>query len=634
MPRIHLVSNLPGVNALGDHLRAAGLGPTSARSADALLVLIDRPLDHVEQDLLDRVRQSVPVLLAGPTVRALPPGSPLVEASGLTPGRVLPPHELRLLPGPHGGALMARAPRFVPRETWVIPEKVADDVERLILVRHELAELPICTWRPSSGLGMFTLGTSAAILGDPLYHRLVGRWLRHCLGVLDGPPAVVGLLGTPDTAAGHRLAALATEGLALTVVCDGLSARPPGSAASHLPRRVDDPDDLVNDPELDVVVVATPHHTHLEWAVRALEADKHVIVQAPLCLAPADADQLAELAAARSRLLAVAPAGLTDPGFETLAATLRRGAVGEPLRLEAHRGGLRRPAGSWHDDARVSGGQLFARATDAIEQILALVDGPVERVGASTIKRVWHHVSNADHTDLHLRFASGAQAQITVSDLTVLPRPPLEVLGTTGTLVLDARPAPGGASGAGFWAAGAVLPGVAPADWVAPAAEPAPRPGFLTGPGPVAGPGSPAELASGHAHASAAAHGPAAAGQGCDLPFGQARIDGLDPVYPLVGAGGPAGFGGVGAVPASGGGAVLLVTMDGVHTRFPIPVWAGGWADPAGPLAAFYRAVADRLVSGWPMTPDHGIETARPVVAVLAAAARSVASGGELVTPD
>nr|MDT0664451.1 hypothetical protein [Micromonospora sp. DSM 115978] len=99
MPRMHLVSMLPGASALGDHLRAAGLGPTSARSADALLVLIDRPLDHVEQELLDRARQSVPVLLAGPTVRSLPPESPLVEASGFLPGRTTPSYELRLTAG-------------------------------------------------------------------------------------------------------------------------------------------------------------------------------------------------------------------------------------------------------------------------------------------------------------------------------------------------------------------------------------------------------------------------------------------------------------------------------------------------------------------------------------------------------
>ncbi|MCM3885733.1 Gfo/Idh/MocA family oxidoreductase, partial [Frankia sp. R82] len=325
MPRIHLVSNLPGVNALGDHLRAAGLGPTSARSADALLVLIDRPLDHVEQELLDRARQSVPVLLAGPTVRALAPGSPLVEASGLTPGRLLPPHELHLLAGPQGGALMARAPRFVPRETWVIPEKVADDVECLIQLRHDRVEHAVCTWRPGTGLGMFTLGAGAAVLADPAYHRLVGRWLRHCLGVLDGPPVLVGLLGGPDTVAEHRPVLEATEGLALTAVCDDAGGRAPTHAAFRPPRHVDDPDDLVHDPELDLVVVATGHHDHADWAGRALEAGKHVVVQAPLCLAPAEADDLADLAAAQARVLAVVPAGRADPGFGVLAAAVRRG---------------------------------------------------------------------------------------------------------------------------------------------------------------------------------------------------------------------------------------------------------------------------------------------------------------------
>src|SRR5262249_32864451 len=108
VPRIHLVSNLPGVSALGDHLRAAGLGPTSARSAAPLLVLIHRPLDAVEQDLLDRARQSVPVLLAGPTVRALSPDSPLVEASGFVPGRTTPAHELQFTPGPNGARMAAR----------------------------------------------------------------------------------------------------------------------------------------------------------------------------------------------------------------------------------------------------------------------------------------------------------------------------------------------------------------------------------------------------------------------------------------------------------------------------------------------------------------------------------------------
>ncbi|MCK9875418.1 Gfo/Idh/MocA family oxidoreductase [Frankia sp. Ag45/Mut15] len=572
MPRIHLVSNLPGVNVLGDHLRAAGLGPTSARSADALLVLIDRPLDHVEQELLDRARQSVPVLLAGPTARALPPGSPLLEASGLTPGRVLPAHDLHLMPGPHGGALMARAPRFVPRETWVLPEKVADDVERLIHLRHDGTEHAVCTWRPATGLGMFTLGAGPAVLADSAYHRLVGRWLRHCLGVPDGPPVLVGLLGLPDTTAVHQPAIEATEGLALTAVCDGEPRRTPAHAASRLPRQVDDPDDLVHDPELDLVVVATGNQSHLDWASRALEAGKHVVVQAPLCLAPADADHLAELAAAQGRVLAVVAAGRSDPGFEVLAAAVRRGAIGEPLRLEAYRGGWRRPTGGWRDDAAISGGQLFAQATGAVEQILALVDESVESVTATAFKRVWHHVSNADHSSLTLRFLNGAQAQITVSDLTVWPRPRLEVLGTTGSLLLDVDR--GEHDVAGFAAAGALAPA-----------------GRHTG-------------------------GP---------PVGMAG-------FSAVG-----GLGGLGGMGEAGAG-VLQVTADGVWTRYPIPLLAGtaldgGALGGGGGAAAFYGALADRLVSGWPLSADVGLATARPVVSVLAAAVRSAATGGEPVTP-
>ncbi|EIV96542.1 Gfo/Idh/MocA family protein [Frankia sp. QA3] len=545
VPRIHLVSNLPGVNALGDHLRAAGLGPTSARSADALLVLIDRPLDHVEQELLDRARQSVPVLLAGPTVRALPADSPLVEASGLIPGRTTPPYELRLEAGPQGGAIMARSGDFRPRESWVIPEKVADDVERLLLIRHEMSEYPVCTWRPATGLGMFTLGTGAGVLGDATYHRLVGRWLRHCLGVHDAPPVGVGLLGTPDTTAAHRAGLDATEGLELTALCDGGPGRAPAHAAGRLPHRVEDPDDLVNDPELGVVVVATPTHTHLEWAGRALEAGKHVVVQAPLCLATPDADQLAELASDRSLLLAVYPEGRADPGYRALHAAVGRGAVGEPLRLAVHRGGLRRPAGTWRDDERISGGQLYDRGAAGVDQVLALVDEPVEWVSASELKRVWHHVSNADHSHLLLRFANGAQAEITVSDLTVAARPRIEVLGSAGTLILDD---------------------------VSTVANPEAFDG-----GPV--------VSGRHAGRRAA------------------QDDDAD---------GPA--------------SLLLVTYDGVRTRYPL---SGPGQGGAG---AFYRDLADCLVSGWPLA-GYGIEAARPVVSVLEAAVRSAAAGGAQVVP-
>ncbi|ONH28420.1 Gfo/Idh/MocA family protein [Pseudofrankia asymbiotica] len=436
MPRIHLVSNLPGVSALGDHLRAAGLGPTSARSADALLVLIDRPLDSVEQELLDRARQSVPVLLAGPTVRALPSDSPLVEASGLIPGHTTPTHELRVTVGPNGAEVAARMGEFRPVDSWVVPDKIADDVERLLLVQQGTAEFPICTWRPSTGLGMFTLGSTASTLADPAYHRLVGRWLRHTLGVRDEAPIGVGLLGEPGTPAVHQTAVEATEGLNLVAV-SGTGRAGGGRSGESQARSYDEPDSLIADADVRLVVIGTPNNTRAQWASRALEAGKDVVIPSPFALSTQEADDLALLAAARSSLLAMYPERREDPAYQSLRAAVRRGAIGDILSVEVIHGAYNRPPGGWRDDERASGGLIHDRAAAHLDWVLDLVDEPVEWVTATAHKRVWHHVTNADHARVLLRFANGAEAQVTVSDLLAVPTTRLHVLGSTGSVFGD-----------------------------------------------------------------------------------------------------------------------------------------------------------------------------------------------------
>lgn len=437
MPRIHLVSNLPGATALGDHLRGAGLPPTTARSADALLVLIDRPLDNVEQDLLDRARQSVPVLLAGPTMRSLPADSPLVEASGVVPGRVTPVHELRVTAGPRGARMAARLGDFRPVDAWVIPDKVADDVEQLLMVRHELVDHPVCTWRPSTNMGMLTLGSGPTTLADPAYHRLIGRWLRHALGLVDAPPVRVGLLGTSEAGAMHHAAIDATEGLELTAICDGGGARQPMRGVDRAVARLATPSELISSDSLDLVFISTPTHTHVEWASRALEAGKHVVVEQPFCLSAADADTLAALADSRDLLLAVHSDQRDDPGYRALRDAVRAGSVGDVFWFETFQGSHHRPLGSWHDDERISGGLVYDRAFTDLDWVLDLLRTDVEWVSATTQKRVWHHVSNADHARVLVHFADGAQAQVTVSDIAAAPAPRLRLLGTTGALVSD-----------------------------------------------------------------------------------------------------------------------------------------------------------------------------------------------------
>jgi predicted dehydrogenase len=72
-------------------------------------------------------------------------------------------------------------------------------------------------------------------------------------------------------------------------------------------------DDLLNDPELDAVVLATPIHTHFGLAMRSLEAGKHTFVEKPLSHSSEEAQTLIDLAAANDLVLMCGQTFLYSP---------------------------------------------------------------------------------------------------------------------------------------------------------------------------------------------------------------------------------------------------------------------------------------------------------------------------------
>ncbi|HVU16850.1 MAG TPA: Gfo/Idh/MocA family oxidoreductase [Candidatus Didemnitutus sp.] len=89
---------------------------------------------------------------------------------------------------------------------------------------------------------------------------------------------------------------------------------------------------LLADPEVHAVYVAPPHPWHLEWAVKAAEAGKHILCEKPLAMRRADAEKI--IAAARRHRVFLMEAFMyrCHPQTAALADLVRRGAIGE-LRL-------------------------------------------------------------------------------------------------------------------------------------------------------------------------------------------------------------------------------------------------------------------------------------------------------------
>jgi predicted dehydrogenase len=99
-------------------------------------------------------------------------------------------------------------------------------------------------------------------------------------------------------------------------------------------------DDLLTDPDLDAVVVATPVPTHYELAKRALEAGKHIFVEKPPAMRGAEMEELLALAQERGRVLMPGHLLLYHPGVLKLKELVDSGALGEVLCVYGNRQNL------------------------------------------------------------------------------------------------------------------------------------------------------------------------------------------------------------------------------------------------------------------------------------------------------
>ncbi len=111
----------------------------------------------------------------------------------------------------------------------------------------------------------------------------------------------------------------------------GFGLRYPGIA------RTTEFDDLLNDPELDAVFIATPVFTHFDLASRALDAGKHTFVEKPLAPSSELASELLRRARQRDRVLMCGHTFLYSPPVRVVKDLLKRDELGEIFFISSSR---------------------------------------------------------------------------------------------------------------------------------------------------------------------------------------------------------------------------------------------------------------------------------------------------------
>ena len=107
--------------------------------------------------------------------------------------------------------------------------------------------------------------------------------------------------------------------------------------ATQLTTRIDD---LLTDPEVDAVVIATPVITHADLARKALQAGRHVFVEKPMALHATEAEELVDLAVQRDLVLMPGHLLLYHPGVVKLRELVDSGELGEVLYVYGNRQNL------------------------------------------------------------------------------------------------------------------------------------------------------------------------------------------------------------------------------------------------------------------------------------------------------
>ena len=188
----------------------------------------------------------------------------------------------------------------------------------------------------------------------------------------------------------------------------GLSARSQ-ARASGFAAAVGGVDELVADPTVNAVFVATRHDQHADLLIRALESGKHVFVEKPLAI---DAEQLGRIEAYLAA--STGPLPIWTVGFNrrfSAAAGLVRDhfrGVDEPLTAGVRFNAGPLPSGHWTQDEAVGGGRLVGEACHAADLLTYLVGSPIARVHAESVSPRGRVETATDRAIITFKHANGS----------------------------------------------------------------------------------------------------------------------------------------------------------------------------------------------------------------------------------
>ena len=251
----------------------------------------------------------------------------------------------------------------------------------------------------------------------------------------------IGFIGAGSYAQSHLLPNISPGGD--TVLKGVMTATSAGSRSSgdrfgfeFCTTRVED---ILDNPDINTVFVATRHDTHAQYVQAALKAGKNVFVEKPLCLRPEELEEIAALylslqnsGGGRAPILMVGYNRRFSPHIVQIKKNLTYGPPAVLYRINA--GAI--PADTWIQDPEVGGGRIIGEVCHFVDLAAHLAGSQPESVYASALS---DPAGLNDTLNVVLRYPNGATAAVSylANGDKSLPKERIEVYSGGSVWIVD-----------------------------------------------------------------------------------------------------------------------------------------------------------------------------------------------------
>lgn len=194
-------------------------------------------------------------------------------------------------------------------------------------------------------------------------------------------------------------------------------------------------EDILADPEIDIILIAATNEVHKKIAINALRAGKHVLCEKPVTMTSKELSEVMEAAKKYNRVFTVDQNRRTNKDFVLMRRKVESGIIGNPYIIESRVEGSRGVPAGWRCEKEKGGGMMLDWGVHLIDQIMFMIPEKVTDIYCDLYSVNYPEVD--DNLRLIMTFESGLKAQIEVSTNNFISHPRWYVLGKEGTLQID-----------------------------------------------------------------------------------------------------------------------------------------------------------------------------------------------------